>query len=357
MREKGKIKMKYSIDKNYCMSSYLEFRTIADEDKIFYENVIPKKFDHEPPKFLVENSNDLELAIASQMKEWTADGKSALALSGGIDSAILAKYMPKGSMTYTFQCVVPGIEVQSEVEQAKRYAKECGLQNTVVEITWEDMERFAPILMKEKGCPIHSIEIQIYVAAMKCEEDGFANLIFGETSDINYGGFSSLLSKDWSFGEFVDRYSFVKPYYVLKNSEQIHEPYKKYLNNNILDVHEFLRGFFKFQALDSYVNPCKCAEVEFLSPYATTHLNEPLDIKRIRSGENKYIVREIFSKLYKDFLIPDKLPMPRATNEWFKDWIGPTREEFLENCVSNLTGDQKWQIYCLEQFLNMHEPK
>lgn len=45
--------------------------------------------------------------------------------------------------------------------------------------------------------------------------------------------------------------------------------------------------------------------------------------------------------------------MPRATNEWFKNWEGPKRPEFLENCIGPLTGDQRWQVWCLEKYLNM----
>lgn len=52
---------------------------------------------------------------------------TALVLSGGIDSAILAKFMPKGSIAYTFKCVVPGVQVTDETVIASKYAQECGL--------------------------------------------------------------------------------------------------------------------------------------------------------------------------------------------------------------------------------------
>ena len=45
--------------------------------------------------------------------------------------------------------------------------------------------------------------------------------------------------------------------------------------------------------------------------------------------------------------------MPRATNEWFKDWKGPQRSEFWENCTDGMSGDQKWMIWALEKFLYM----
>ena len=40
-------------------------------------------------------------------------------------------------------------------------------------------------------------------------------------------------------------------------------------------------------------------------------------------------------------------------NEWLKDWKGPKRQEFWENCVEGLTGDQKWLLWSLETFLNI----
>ena len=344
-------------DKNYCMSSFLTYRTIADKNKCFKDGIVPRYFNNNFTKIPVCNSDDLEAALKKQMEEWTKDGKAALALSGGIDSAILAKYMPKGSKAYTFQCIVPGTEVANEVPQAKKYAEECGLEHEVIEIYWEDIEKYSPVLMKHKGAPMHSIEIQIYKAAMKAKADGYDRLIFGESSDVNYGGLSGLMSKDWTFGEFVERYSYVMPYKVLKDAMMINEPYKKYEKDGYIDAHEFCRGFFLEEGMGSYENACSCAGIDIKTPYVTTRLAVPLDYERIRRGENKYIVREVFNRLYKGFEVPEKLPMPRATNEWFKDWNGPVRDEFWKNCVCGMTGDQKWLVWILEKFLDMLDEK
>lgn len=340
-------------DKRYCMSSFLMYRTIADETRCFVGGYKPRLYTIDFEREPVYESSDLERIIAEKMKEWTKDGKAALALSGGIDSAVLAKYMPKGSKTYTFQCKVPGIEVTNEVPQAKKYAEECELENEVIEIYWEDMERYAPVLMKHKNAPIHSIEVQIYKAALKAKEDGFERLIFGESSDLNYGGLSNLMSKDWKVGEFIDRYSYVPPYHVLKEFELITEPIERYVKDGMCDVHEFCRGFFLNEAMGSYTNACSCAGIKLETPYAHTILASPLDKERIRRGENKYIVREVFNKLYKDFEAPEKLPMPRPMNEWLKDWEGPVRQEFYSHCTENMTGDQKWLVWSLERFLDL----
>ena len=74
-----------NVDKEYCMSSFLMYRAIVDEDKCFSEKYIPHHFKVDFPRTPIANSFELEKAIKSQMEEWTKDGKAALALSGGID--------------------------------------------------------------------------------------------------------------------------------------------------------------------------------------------------------------------------------------------------------------------------------
>ena len=84
---------------------------------------------------------------------------------------------------------------------------------------------------------------------------------------------------------------------------------------------------------------------------------EPLDLKRIRSGESKYLIRELFKMRYPELPVPEKLPMPRPVDAYFKDWTGPVRPEFREDIdMSRYTGNQKWLIWCLERFLNLIEP-
>jgi glycerol-3-phosphate cytidylyltransferase len=84
---------------------------------------------------------------------------------------------------------------------------------------------------------------------------------------------------------------------------------------------------------------------------------EPLDLHRVRNGEPKYLIRELMQIKYPEIPVPNKVPMPRPVDAYFKDWSGPTRPEFrCDIDMSALTGNQKWQLYCLEQFLQMNEP-
>lgn len=343
------------VDKRYCMSSFLMLRTIYDHNRTFAEGVVPRFFEKNADREPVMNSRELEAALKRQVELACAGGKTALALSGGIDSAVLARFMPKGSVAYTFKCVVPGIQVVDESPAAARYAEACGLEHRVVEIYWEDFEALAPVLMKHKGAPIHSIEVQICKASMRALAEGFDTIIFGESADLNYGGLDGLLSRDWTVPDFIERYAYVMPYRALKDSEIVAQPFLEYSHDGYIDIHEFDRHPFYVEAMGSYQNATETAGIRLATPYSKTYMGVPMDYERIRRGENKYLVREVFGRLYPGFNAPKKIPMPRPMNEWMKDWAGPVRDEFWPHCVNGMTGDQKWLVWALEKFLDIIE--
>ena len=345
--------MKKEADREFCMSSWLMYRTIVDNTKCFVEGI--RDFHVLPPenRTPVHNHSELQVSLASEVNKFSEGKPVALALSGGIDSAILAKMMPKGSVAYTFKCIVPGMEVVDEAPQAAKYAAECGLQHKVVEIYWEDMVAMSKVLMRHKGAPCHSIEVQIYKASLQAKSDGFNKMIYGESADIIYGGMSGLLSKDRTVGDMIDRYSYVLPYKVLQKPIMITEPYTRWENDGYVDVHRFLNVTMYEEAINSYEDACAAAGVELSMPFSRTYLDTELDYSRIRNGENKYLVREVFNSLYPAWEVPVKTPMPRPLNEWMRDWQGPQRPEFWPHCTDEMTGDQKWYVYALEQFLNM----
>ena len=105
----------------YCMSSYLMYRMIVSDDYCFSNKYKPKLANIFFDRYPVYNSNDLYNHLREIMEQYTTDGASALALSGGIDSAILASMMPKGSTAYTFRCVVPGVSVFDESNDSLFY--------------------------------------------------------------------------------------------------------------------------------------------------------------------------------------------------------------------------------------------
>lgn len=338
----------------YCASSYLMHRAICDEGKCFSKKFPPRLYPGRGECDQVHTGDDLIESIGRQVREACSDGKAALALSGGIDSAIMAKFMPENSKAYTFKCVVPGVEVTDETAQAACYAVECGLDHEVIEVYWEDAIAYTPALMAHKGAPIHSIEFQIYKCALKAKADGFERVIFGESADNNYGGMSGLVGGVWTLGEYVDRYSYIMPYKVLKEYRLVLEPYIRHCGDDgYVDPHEHCRHEFFREAMGTYINAAEAAGMEMVTPYANTWMATPMDFERIRAGEGKYIIRDAFRKLYPGWDIPVKLPMPRPTDEWMANWEGPTRGEFWPRCTDRMSGDQKWMVWSLERFLDM----
>lgn len=340
-------------DKEYCMNSYLIYRYIFNTKRRFDNNIPVNIIDLAFERKAVSSAKDLLDTIEMIIDEHVQKGKAALALSGGIDSAILAKFMPKGSKAYTFRCIVPGKKVIDESSQAAVWAKYNCLDHEIIDIQWIDVESVVDKLMLHKGAPIHSIEAQIYFAALKAKTDGASKFIFGENADIIYGGMDGLLQKDWYFGEFVNRYMYVNPYYVLKKPVIILEPFWEYERDGHIDSYRFINKYFRQEALGTYNNACQTAGIEFVGPYSQTYLNSPIDYSKIRSGYSKYIIRDAFKKLYSREEIPTKVPMPRPTNEWFEKWSGPVRAEFIPHCTDTMTGDQKWMVWSLERFLNL----
>lgn len=345
------------IDKKYCMSSFLSYRRIVDENKTFSNSITPS-FQKLPEKRQkIHNSEELLKTLKRKLEHVTQNSRAAIALSGGIDSAILARFMPEGSTAYTFKCVVPGKNVIDETERAKVYADKCRLDHKIVEIYWEDFEKYLPALMLHKGAPIHSIEVQIYKAALQAKSDGFETMIYGESADCIFGGQSSILSKDWLVGDFIERYLYVRPWKALREPALVLEPITRHVRNGHVDPFEFMSIEYYPESVRAYLNPSEVAGINVSVPYSECVLDVPIDYSRIRNGENKYLVREVFHKLYPDLEIPPKTPMPRPMNEWFENWEGPTRQEFWPHCTEDMNGDQKWLVWCLEKFLNLLEEK
>lgn len=342
-------------DKKFCMSSYLMYRYVYDSGKTFADNAEVRQVNLNFSRDPVADRESLYLALKKYVDSACKNNEAALALSGGIDSAILARMVPKGTKAYTFRCVVPGKEVTDESQTAHRWAEMNELDHEVVDIYWEDVVKAADVCMKHKNSPIHSIEAQIYIAAKKAVADGKTKFILGENADIIYGGMNGLLAKDWLFSEFVDRYTYVMPYKALKDPDMPLEPYRKFEKDGHIDGHDFINTYFRQEALGTYTNACDAAGIEFVGPYSLTYLNAKIDYERIRSGDTKYIIRELFRHLYPGEEMPAKIPMPRPVNEWFADWSGPERPEFIPHCTDNMTGDQKWMVWCLERYLNMIE--
>ena len=345
-----------AIDKNYCMSSYLAFRYIEREDADFFEGLHHRNFRPVPAekRIAVDSADEIDAAIRQQFKNLPS-GKKGILLSGGMDSAICASYM-RGAEAYTFR-FLDGAFQQEELQRAEYYARQNSMTLHYVDISWQTVEQYVDRVMEKKCAPVHSIEPQILQAALQAKEDGVTLMVVGESSDLVFGGMDGLLSEDWTVDAFAARYTFTDPAVVLKEPADIRYLYERYrIDETYIDYLRFMDDVFSVESSGSYYNAFQVAEMPYFDPYASLIMKSPLDLKRVRNGESKYLIRDLMKQKYPDIPVPEKVPMPRPVDLYFSDWAGPARPEFLPHPdMRRFSGNQKWQLWCLERFLNLHD--
>ena len=344
------------VDKDFCLSSYIAFRYIWKEGVDFAEgfqhkNYRPIDVEHRIP---VKTSADIDREIQKQIDAlYEKYDNIGILLSGGMDSANLASYLKPGSHAYTFNSV-SGV-FDADVVRAKKYCSKWNLNHHLINITMGDYKEYTPIVMRYKYAPVHSIEPQIYKAAEAAKKDGVQLMIVGESADLVFGGMDKLISPKWTFDAFVKRYSFLDPKIVLRNPIDQSELFERYrTGENSIDYMRFMDEVFSIESSGSYMNAFGAAWLPYYDPYACLIMANPLDMDRVRNGEPKYLVRELYAMKYPEFEIPFKIPMPRPVDAVFNGWEGPTREEFRTDIpMALLTGNQKWQLWCAEAFLKI----
>lgn len=352
---KNVIKM---VNKDFCLSSYIAFRYIWKDGMDFYKGFKHDLYKAIPDaeKIPVVTSEDIDREIQKQVDAlYEKYDNIGILLSGGMDSANLAAYLKPGSHAYTFYSNTGVFD--ADVERAKKYCEKFGLVHHLIEITFDDLKKYAPIVMSKKWAPVHSIEPQIYKAAIDAKKDGVEMILVGESADLIFGGMDKLITPEWTFDGFKKRYTFLEPSRVLSNPVDQSELYENYrIDADHIDYMKFMDEVFSIESSSSYLNAFGCAELPYYDPYARLVMAEPLDMNRVRNGEPKYLVRGLYAIKYPELEIPFKIPMPRPVDAIFKDWAGPTRPEFRKDIpMSELTGNQKWQLWCAELFLNMFD--
>ncbi|MBR1678961.1 MAG: hypothetical protein IJ701_05860, partial [Bacteroidales bacterium] len=162
------------VDKNFCLSSYMAFRYIWKDGVDFAEGFRHANFLPIPDKdrIPVRSAGDIDREIRRQFDTLYARyDRIGILLSGGMDSANLAAYLRPGSHAYTF--TAPGSDVfDKDVERAASYCRKWGLQHHLVDITFDDYKEYTPEVIRHKFAPVHSIEPQIYKAALQAKRDG-----------------------------------------------------------------------------------------------------------------------------------------------------------------------------------------
>jgi len=340
----------------YCLSLYLAFRYVPKPNVSWskQKKIIPSlpKFE-EAKKIRIKNSQDIITNLKKITKKYQ-NKKVGILLSSGIDSAIVAYFLPKQTQAYTIKFVAP--KAIDESQHASKIAKYLGIKHKTVLVSWKDYQLAKDKLMLHKKSPLHPSETAIYYAALQAKKDGIYDLFVGGGADALFGGMDKLLSKDWEYQEFINRYNFLNPKKILKTPADITNIYKKYKLGNSINVIEFLKVVFGLGTIQMFENAIYAASCNIIAPYEDFVLGIPLDIKRIRNGEPKYLLKEVYKKLYPSIKPLDKIPFARPMDQWFKNWKDLHRPEFRKDIdLGSLTGDQKWLVYSLQEFMDLYD--
>lgn len=343
------------IDRKLSISSFLALRytEMLDVDYTCKMKYRRPEMPSDNGRIFVRTARDIDVSLRSQIAEKTpAYKKIGIFLSGGMDSSILASYLP-GIDAYTFR-FLGGEYQQDELHRAEQFAKKNCMTLHYVDINWNTVTNNLKAVMLSKGGPVHSIEPQICQGALQAKADGIDLMIIGDASDYIFGGMDGLLSCDWSFEDFMKRYIYIDPFKVLKEPMSVQYLFERYRKGDGIDFVEILNKLAAQESYGSYDNAFVTAGLDYFDPYEKMKMADTLDLKRIRNGESKYLIRELFKMRYPDIPVPEKTPMPRPVDSYFENWEGPTRPEFRDDMdISKYDGNQKWLMWCLEQFLNM----
>lgn len=337
------------------MSSFLALRYTEKPGVDFTEKLLYRHptIPADGERISVRTARDINDALIRQIEEIRQRySKIGILLSGGMDSAILASYL-SGCDAYTFRFLGGEYQIE-ELQRAEAYAKYYGLIIHYVDIDWNTVTHNLKSVMMSKGGPVHSIEPQICQGAKQAMEDGIDLMIIGDGSDYVFGGMDQLLAQDWTFEDFYHRYIYIEPEKVLKEPVSVRYLFERYRQGENINFMKFMDIVATEESYGSYSNAFHAAGLDYFDPYEKLKMEDLLDLKRVRNGESKYLIRDLFKMRYPDMPIPNKIPMPRPVDMYFADWKGPVRPEFRENLdMTQYKGNQRWLIWCLEQFLNM----
>ena len=350
------------IDKKFCLSSYIAYRYIYKDGVEFYDGMCHGNIKPVLPQdqIKVDSAADIDKRIREQVDSlYDKYDNIGILLSGGMDSANLATYLKPGSHAYTFTNSHTDV-FNKDVERAQHYCSMLGLKHYLIDISLNDYRIFTPLVMQAKCAPVHSIEPQILKAANIAKRDGVQLMLVGESADLIFGGMDKLISREWKYDDFVKRYTFLPPELVLKEPDlrvyDLYQPYRKCSDE--IDYMKFMDDVFAIESSSSYLNAFAVAGMPYYDPYARLVMASELDMNRVRGGEPKYLVRELYAMRYPGLPVPDKIPMPRPVDSIFENWDGPTRYEFRDDIpMGQLTGNQKWQLWCAQMFLDINEPQ
>lgn len=294
----------------------------------------------------VSSAEEMRDHIARRVTE--TDGKIGIMLSGGMDSVMLAKFLPEGSIAYTLT-YCEGEADLNEFDQAARFVPP-GVEHKRVYVSRDAFFDTARELTHLKREPTVPHDPAIGITARAALEDGVTHMVTGVGADAKFGGFAHFY-REPTYADVRKAIikQFVAPWHVLHTPAPVDWVLGHYTVNDRVDVQGFLtevgtEGTAVFDSLQA------CGLVA-MNLYGEMRFADPLDIKG-RGG--KYPLTELFSLLYPDCKPNKKVPLPVPYGSWMKDYV-PHRPEFRTDRLHYFGGKRKYQIYALELYMDLRD--
>ncbi len=318
--------------------------------------------------FSVEDNNlpeaeNLDDAINFIKQALSNIDRTAILLSGGMDSAVILPFLPAGSTAYT---IYHSRLESTEVEVAQSYCEKYGISHVPVLIDPDEYFSVLDELMLAKKMPLSSAEPIFYLAARQARSDGFEYVATGAGTDARFGGFprfrKSLSSRRF---QIKIKKKYHNPERILNNAVSLDYLFDRYLvpdpdggrfkqsifslggigkKVGVIDSNRFLReiGFERF-AFDNAISHAGCRHI---APFTQFLYNVD---DTINSSRPKYFIRDLFERLY-GFVAPEKLALQKPV--FLLEDYRPSNLELFRKDIDFSTMDfqKKYLIYCLERF-------
>lgn len=301
---------------------------------------------------IIEDCSDLDRELRQLISKF-GTSHSGLLLSGGIDSAIIASYLPENTDVFTIQ--FDSVFDSQEADFAAHYSQIFKLNHHIVKVSWQDYLSFHDLLSESRRSPLHPIEVPLYKAALAAAELGIKQLFVGNGADSNFGGMDKLLANDYTLESFCKRYFFVDPKIILRSWTDEMVDLSRF-GDSKFDVISFLRCVHGAAIDSTFHHAIESAGLSVVAPFEEFR-PAYLDLERVRTGDPKYIIRQLFEMRYPDMRARQKVPFARPMQDFMNGIDMPTARIFHDQYPwSELTGDQKFLVWSLSRFLSLVDP-
>lgn len=276
-------------------------------------------------------------------------GKIGCLLSGGMDSAVIAGFLPSGSIAYTFD--YPEVSRCSEWLEARDFIKP-GVMHKKVTISKADFFNAASELTQLLKEPVVPHAPAIFLAAVQASQDGCTHLLNGVGADGRFGGFPELYKASRK-NEFLValKKKFVDPETVMRDPVDVTTLVEDYVTADIVDVQRYLVEVGTEGT--AVADTIRCANITPGNLFGEIQYGGSF----IEEGLlGKKFIKRAFSIVWPSMAPRKKKALAVPYSKWLKSWQ-PTHPSIRSDSLSSegLRSKNRMQIFAVDLYLRKFE--